>query len=81
MRFGADFGPKFSQNFLGRKILRSKSGEITPTSLPPGGAQLAYDLRGYQGLMKYVLLDPSERFIARAVVSHRSIVFTYANIR
>ena len=28
VRFGADFGPKFSQNFRGRKILRSKSREI-----------------------------------------------------
>ena len=38
MRFGAVFGPKFSQNFRGRKILRSKSREIAPKSLPPGGA-------------------------------------------
>ena len=32
------------RNFRGRKILRSKSRGITPTSLPPGGAQLAYEL-------------------------------------
>ena len=44
MRFGADFGPKFSKkiNFRDRKILRSKSREIAPKSLPPGGAQLAH---------------------------------------
>ena len=37
------FGPKFSQNFRGRKILRSKPREIAPKSLPPGGAQLRQD--------------------------------------
>ena len=45
MRFGADFGPKFSKKFCGRKILRSKSREIAPKSMPPGGAQLHHDLK------------------------------------
>ena len=31
------------RNFRGRKILRSKSREIAPKSMPPGGAQLAPD--------------------------------------
>ena len=38
-----DFRPKFSKNFAGRKILHSKSREIAPKSMPPGGAQLAHD--------------------------------------
>ena len=32
------------RNFRGRKILRSKSREIAPISMPPGIAQLAHDL-------------------------------------
>ena len=35
--------PKFSKKFRGRKILRSKSCEIAPKSVPPGGAQLPHD--------------------------------------
>ena len=45
MRFGTDFGPKISKKFRGRKILRSKSREIAPKSMPLGGAELAYDCK------------------------------------
>ena len=38
-----DFRPKFLKNFGGGKIFRSKSREIAPKYMPPGGAQLAYD--------------------------------------
>ena len=38
-----DFRSKFSKILRGRKILRSKSREIAPKSMPPGGAQLAHD--------------------------------------
>ena len=31
------------RNFRGRKILRSKSREVAPKSMPPGGAQLRHD--------------------------------------
>ena len=34
MRFAEDFGPKIFENFCGHKILRSKSREIAPKSLP-----------------------------------------------
>ena len=43
MRFGADFGPKFSKNFVAAKFLRSRSREIAPKSVRPGGAQLPHD--------------------------------------
>ena len=38
-RFTADFGPKISNFFRGRKILRSKSREIAPKSVPLDDAQ------------------------------------------
>ena len=45
VRFGADFGPKFSKIkiFRGRKIFRSKSCKIAPIYQPPGVAQLPHD--------------------------------------
>ena len=43
VRFGTDFGSKFSKNFATCKILRSKSREIAPKLMPPGGAQLPHD--------------------------------------
>ena len=39
-----DSGRISDRNFRGRKILRSKSREVAPKSMPPGGAQLAHDL-------------------------------------
>ena len=38
-----DSRPKISKFLRGREILRSKSREIAPKSMPLGGAQLAYD--------------------------------------
>ena len=43
MRFSADFRPKFSKFFGGRKNFRSKSREIAPKSMPAGDAQLPQD--------------------------------------
>ena len=37
------FRTEIFENFRGRKILRSKSREIAPKSMPPGGAQLPHD--------------------------------------
>ena len=37
------FRTEIFENFRGRKILRPKSREIAPKSMPLGGAQLAYD--------------------------------------
>ena len=37
------FRTEIFENFRGRKIFRSKSREIAPKSMPPGGAQLAHD--------------------------------------
>ena len=37
------FPTEIYENFRGRKILRSKSREIAPKSMPPCGAKLAHD--------------------------------------
>ena len=39
MRFAADFGPKISKKFRGRKILRPESREIAPKSALPDDAK------------------------------------------
>ena len=43
VRLGARFWSEIFEHFRGCKILRSKSREIAPKSMPPGGAQLPYD--------------------------------------
>ena len=39
----ADFGPKFSKKFRGRKFLRSQSRENTPISVPPDDVHPCHD--------------------------------------
>ena len=46
VRFGADFGPKFSKIFRGRKIFHSKSREIAPKSAVPHVLQPGNDPQG-----------------------------------
>ena len=45
MRFAADFRPKFSKIFRGRKILRSESREIAPKSALPDDAKPRHEPR------------------------------------
>ena len=57
VRFAADFGPKISKILRGRKILRSKSHEIAPKSVPAIDVQHRQDRqRCLKALSSYGML-------------------------